>query len=85
MTANRLHFWISGDVQGVFFRQSAVRQAEALGVTGWIANLSDGQVEALAEGPRRRFDRIYKLFRVTLEPAPAPALATRPAPSGTPR
>ncbi len=46
----RLHIWISGKVQGVFFRASARRKAMDLGVKGWIRNLDDGRVEAVFEG-----------------------------------
>jgi acylphosphatase len=37
-------------VQGVFFRDSARREAEKVGVAGWITNNSDGTVEAVFEG-----------------------------------
>jgi acylphosphatase len=41
---------ITGDVQGVFFRDTTRREAEARGVAGWISNRSDGAVEAVFEG-----------------------------------
>jgi acylphosphatase len=48
MVATR--FYISGHVQGVFFRASARAEAERLGISGWAKNLADGRVEVLALG-----------------------------------
>jgi acylphosphatase len=48
MVATR--FFVSGKVQGVFFRGSAQAEAERLGLTGWALNLDDGRVEVLAVG-----------------------------------
>jgi acylphosphatase len=41
---------VHGNVQGVFFRDSCRREAESRGVAGWVANRSDGAVEAVFEG-----------------------------------
>jgi acylphosphatase len=48
----RLHVIVSGIVQGVNFRYYTNRQAESLGLTGWVANRWDGAVEVVAEGTR---------------------------------
>jgi acylphosphatase len=50
----RAHVRISGQVQGVFFRDSTRQKAEELGLAGWVKNTPDGQVEALFEGPSKR-------------------------------
>ncbi|MCS7117754.1 MAG: acylphosphatase [Thaumarchaeota archaeon] len=47
----RAHVWVSGRVQGVFFRANTKRVAEELGLRGWVRNLPDGRVEAVFEGP----------------------------------
>ena len=49
----RAHIRIRGIVQGVFFRESAKREALALGIRGWVRNVSDGSVEAAAEGEEK--------------------------------
>jgi acylphosphatase len=41
---------VHGHVQGVFFRDSCSREADARGVAGWITNRPDGAVEAVFEG-----------------------------------
>ena len=50
MTKTRAHVYVSGKVQGVFFRQNTKRQAQSQGVKGWVKNLDDGRVEAVFEG-----------------------------------
>ncbi|AGN02317.1 acylphosphatase [Salinarchaeum sp. Harcht-Bsk1] len=46
----RAHVFVTGRVQGVFFRATTRDRAEAVGVDGWVRNLEDGRVEAVFEG-----------------------------------
>jgi acylphosphatase len=48
---NTKHYLISGRVQGVGFRRFTERVALELNLSGWVRNLDDGRVEALAQGP----------------------------------
>lgn len=50
-TQARAHLHIRGDVQGVGFRHFVTRVAGRAGVVGWVRNIEDGRVEAVAEGP----------------------------------
>lgn len=54
----RVHVFISGKVQGVFFRDSTREEATRLGVTGWVRNLPDGRVEGVFDGPREAVDAL---------------------------
>ena len=46
----RVHVFVSGMVQGVFFRAETRREALKRGLNGWVRNLPDGRVEAVFEG-----------------------------------
>jgi acylphosphatase len=50
-TVVRRRVVVSGQVQGVFFRDSCRREAARAGVAGWVRNCPDGTVEAVFEGP----------------------------------
>jgi acylphosphatase len=50
--AVRLDATVMGRVQGVGFRYFILREAMALGLTGWVANTPSGAVRCVAEGPR---------------------------------
>ncbi|MGH8012467.1 MAG: acylphosphatase [Candidatus Binataceae bacterium] len=54
----RLHLIATGRVQGVFFRHAAGVQANALGLSGWVRNRSDGSVEIVAEGALQALRRL---------------------------
>lgn len=50
MSRSSRHAYVSGRVQGVYFRQSTQQQADELGLDGWVRNLADGRVEVVFEG-----------------------------------
>jgi acylphosphatase len=60
----RAHMFVSGKVQGVFFRQHTRRQAVIHNVKGWIKNLSDGRVEAVFEGDESAVKAMLEFCRV---------------------
>jgi len=75
-------FFISGDVQGVGFRFFAQRVAARHQVVGFVKNLDDGRVEALAEGPAQsveafknelatgpRFSAVAHVEEINLDPS----------------
>lgn len=63
MATTRRHVYASGLVQGVWYRESCRREAERLGVAGWVRNLSDGRVEAVFEGEETFVERLVSWCR----------------------
>jgi acylphosphatase len=59
----RVHLFVSGLVQGVFFRGATVDEARRLRVAGWVRNLSDGRVEVEAEGGRAALEALVAFCR----------------------
>jgi acylphosphatase len=56
----RAHLLISGIVQGVGYRWHCRRAAQGIGATGWVRNLDDGRVEAVAQGTREQVEQLIK-------------------------
>lgn len=54
----RAHVYVSGRVQGVFFRESTFKMAQKLNIFGWVRNLEDGRVEAVFEGEEEKIKKI---------------------------
>lgn len=59
----RIHGVVRGRVQGVYYRKSAEEKAQALGIVGWIKNLTDGGVEFEAQGEDARVDDFLRWAR----------------------
>lgn len=81
MASRRVHLRITGLVQGVSYRASTREVARRLGVRGWVRNLPNGDVEALAEAELEVLERFLawtrqgpdgaRVERVTVTDAPA--------------
>ena len=56
----RAHVYVSGRVQGVFFRSEIQDEAVRYDVTGWVRNLPDGRVEAVFEGEKENIDKLIE-------------------------
>jgi acylphosphatase len=54
----RAHVFVTGRVQGVFYRASTREAARERDVDGWIRNLEDGRVEAVFEGPEAAVEAV---------------------------
>lgn len=54
---------VHGHVQGVFFRDSTRRTAQAAGATGWVRNEADGSVVAEVQGPAEAVEAVERFVR----------------------
>ncbi|MFD1563070.1 acylphosphatase [Haloarchaeobius amylolyticus] len=64
----RAHVFVSGTVQGVYYRANTRDTAREEGVDGWVKNLEDGRVEAVFEGPE---DAVESMIEWCHEGSPA--------------
>ena len=60
MSKQRVRIFVTGKVQGVFFRQTLKVMAKKNNVFGWVKNLKDGRVEAVLEGDGEKIDRLIE-------------------------
>ncbi|GKZ12240.1 acylphosphatase [Haladaptatus sp. T7] len=56
----RAHVFVSGKVQGVYYRANTRDTAQGKGLDGWVQNLSDGRVEAVFEGPESEVEEMVE-------------------------
>jgi len=59
----RTHVFVSGRVQGVFFRSETEDEANRRNVCGWVRNTSDGRVEAIFEGEKEDVEKLIDFCR----------------------
>jgi len=72
----RLHAIVEGNVQGVGFRAFVIRNANGLGLSGWVRNRWDYTVEVVAEGEREPLEQLLSALRR----GPGAALVTQVRP-----
>lgn len=61
--SRRVHAFVEGIVQGVWFRNHTQAEAERLAVSGWVRNLDDGRVELVAEGQPEAVEQLLQWAR----------------------
>ena len=57
----RVRVFISGNIQGIFFRAFVNRKAHYLKLKGWVKNLDDGRIEAVFEGTEVSVNEMLEL------------------------
>lgn len=58
-----IHCFVSGLVQGVWFRAGTNDHARKLGLSGWVRNLPDGRVEVMAFGDKETVLELYEWLK----------------------
>jgi acylphosphatase len=88
MTDTAIESWLArvrGRVQGVGFREACVDEAEALGLTGWVRNRTDGSVEVFLQGRPEQIARMRAWLGHGPPMAAVRELAVKPAPEDADR
>jgi acylphosphatase len=60
----RIHIFVSGIAQGVFFRRHTLEKAKSLDLKGWVRNLEDGRVEAVFEGEKEKIEEMIEWAKI---------------------
>jgi acylphosphatase len=61
---HRVHIFVSGRVQGVFFRDFTRRRALGLELVGWVRNTDDDRVEIIAEGEKEKINQLIEIVKI---------------------
>ncbi len=64
-----IHCFVSGKVQGVWYRAGTQDEAKKRGLTGWARNLPDGRVEVMACGEKKALDQLFEWLKTGPERA----------------
>ena len=83
MQTKTVRFLVSGKVQGVGFRYNTREEAVRLGLSGWVRNLPDGQVEGVAQGGVEQIGRFLAWLEVGPRFASVTNVATQEIESDT--
>ena len=60
MSSKRVRLFVTGKVQGVFFRQTLKVMAKKNNIFGWVKNLKDDRVESILEGDEEKINRLVE-------------------------
>jgi acylphosphatase len=82
MASGTRRYLVAGRVQGVGYRNFALRVARDLQLTGWVRNLPDGRVEALARGPLTKLNRFVSELRIGPPSAEVTSVEVADVPAG---
>jgi acylphosphatase len=77
--------WVSGRVQGVYYRGTAVSRAREIGISGYARNLPDGRVEVLAQGAETAVEAFIRWLWIGPVAAKVTAVEVRDADAVQPR
>ena len=77
--------WVSGRVQGVFYRGTTVTRARQMGINGYARNLPDGRVEVLAQGADAAVEDFIQWLWIGSVASKVTAVEFRDVPATQPR